>query len=164
MHEFFETHGNRLFYGYVILAAIFIAWIDTEFNAPYSMAFRYLTLPVTLIVYLITFLGMKSWVEENSRLMVIAWPAIVSLSILLLSGPYLAFANTLIGEQKPVHIEATIIDLHRHGDTYSAEMLNESDTLRLHITKKEYNELKAGDSYTREMHEGGLGFMYTKRW
>lgn len=104
----------------------------------------------------------------------LVWPLIFAVILLLGSGGYVSLANTLIGEQVAEVVEGRIIEKSLIGksrgrrgspildiETRRVVLL---DTIRIPVTRREYDELNVGDFYSRTMIRGGLGILYEKRW
>ncbi len=168
MAAFLKRFGTYFFFVYVFLSVYGMFWIKTEFNVPFHLAFKYLSLPIFACCYLVAFLFMPNWRRGRSKTALLIAPGIVGGLLLVFSAGYVIYANMIFGEQKTVIIRGTISGKSTTGSRFTEYVLGirqqNGEILRLSIPKKEFERVGIGDEYSREMTRGGLGLLYSRRW
>jgi len=152
-------------------AAYSMLSIRTEFNLPFDLAFKYLTVPFLAASVLFVLkrpeLFFKSRDLEKWRQLLFA--IMLGGFLTLISGPYVALANALLPPQRTIIVEGHIIEKFlagKHGES-SVIVLDTKNAYgkpyRFELSRKAYERTQIGDRYRNLLRQGGLGFVYKWR-
>ena len=153
-------------YGFGAMYSMFS--IATEFNLPFTLAFKYLTIPLLITSFIFVF-KMSNLFFKNREIR--KWKQILLSFVLcgimtLLSGPYISLANALLQPQEKIIIEGHITDKFLTGKHQESAVvvLDKNNSLgepyKFYASKNLYKQIKIGDDYRKELTRGGLGFVY----
>lgn len=163
--KFLIKHGTHIFLAYMLIALVPIIMFQIELDKPFILGFKYLSLPVTLIVFSIYWFALPNWKKENNLFLGLLMSGLISLLIVLMSGSYLMGINAWIGKQRPYEISGKIIELEaRDGSKYNSYFVTlenkDGSIKKLDVSENLYSNLTVGDNYTDVWKLGSLGLIY----
>lgn len=153
----------------MITGVVPIFFYDTEFNEPYYVAFKYVSLPVLASSYFIALSFMPDWKKKSGVEIRILIPFLPAAFVILFLGGQLMAINALIGAQEEVMIGGKIVDMSinrgRSLVTYKVKVMDAHTTRirKLEISIDEYKSYKVGDTYQQTWLKGSLGFIYRNK-
>lgn len=160
--------GNIFFLYIGIPSLFFIVTIETEFNASFFFAFKYLSLPISVIII---FLGAKYqhiiFYESNGRLFRSMMAFLAIPIAILMSVGYVSFFNAIIPPQETVCYKGIIKEKFISGasrKSYVIALDIDDDERKFSVSEEEYNKIKLGQFYKIKMKKGGLGIVYKTNW
>ena len=163
MEKFIDKYGEKLFWALMLTGIAPLFFYDTEFNVPYILAFKYASIPVLIISYVISIHYMPNWSLKTGPVMKLIMPLLVSGLVVLFMGGHVIAVNALVGTQYERHITGEIIDMNTSGGrttTHTATVvdINTQEQKTLEISTREFKTYRIGDTYQKLWYEGSLGF------
>ena len=158
--------GDPLFFVFMIGAIIPIFIFESEFNEPYNLAFKYLSLPILILTFLLSKLLLPKWRSEVGPFKANGFTLLSALLFILLSGGYVIAFNALIGKQTPIMIEGSVTNKSKTIGSKSTSYQisindkNSGKEIKVESTEKEYKNTEVGDTYSKKWVVGSLGLIY----
>lgn len=156
--------GDNIFLAYMLLALAPIFMFQIEFNKPFLLGFKYLSLPTAIIVFSVYWFAIPNWKRENSLFKGLLMSTITTLLVVLMSGAYLIGINAWIGPQEPYEISGNITHLEVSKGTkstsYHVTIDNDGVSKKLDVSFDLYSSLKVGEYYKDIWQKGSLGLIY----
>jgi hypothetical protein len=146
-------------------------WIQTEFNAGYIWAAKFLSLPWAVLIAATAWAWRKHLVAEHRP----RWGRIVEimswyLMIILASGGYVAALNAWLPPQRNVQLAGTVLRIGRTGDGTANDVgirrvldvrLDDGErVVRVPAGEDADARFKIGDRVQLNMRQGSLGIYY----
>jgi hypothetical protein len=164
---FINQYGLTILLVYIGLTIIPLLLINTEHDAQFIFAFKYLFIPILIISYL--FIGiLEEWRSNASMYSLIFLPLITALIITVFSCGYISAIN-IIG-YKYVAFNGKVIkkDILHGTDhtTYRLEIYELKSKIKkqLDVSIEEYHNYNQGDLYTGKWKLGLLGIPFKMIW
>ena len=163
-----DAKTTIVFIAFALGSLVPLLAMETEFNAPFYLAFTYLTWPIVILTFVVIF-KKPHWFFKKGELK--AWKqvlAAVAMSALLtlFSASYLSLVNAFLPPQKRIVIEGTIVRKFKTGKNQSKRVVV-LDTVnptgkpyRFHVAMADYDRLSVGAPYKKTFTRGGLGIIY----
>lgn len=166
----FFTHHPRLLL--LVLLAITIwpfFFVRSEFNAPFLIAFKYLSAPIIASCLLIGWLIRKKLMAacKGHPWLWIGFIGFPFLMILWSAGPVLQ-ANVLLPPQKEIQLEGIVVHktttrgLRTSG--YIVDVRTQTGIKRIEVSRQAYSAIQEGSHFRQQRWFGPLGFSYVWRY
>ncbi len=163
-----STVVTMLLFAYMLGALYPILRIKTEFNVPYNLAFKYLTIPLVIASFIFVFKNPRLFIEQGE---IKTWKlTLFSFMfgglITLFSGPYIALINAVTPAQENVAIDGQVTDKFLTGKYHDSPVVvldvkdSFSEPYKFEINRRIYDNIRIGEKYKTVMRRGGLGFVY----
>ena len=153
----------------LLLCVYPLLWVRTEHNAPFPIAFRWMSLPCLAAAYGIVRTGLPRLRELPSRRAATALAAVpLAFLLTLLSAGPVIYANMIVPPQERVRVEGVVAEKHQVGSRYPTWVLSLETTggkvVKIPVSSPLWHAIRVGDGYLEDMTRGGLGFLYRRRW
>jgi hypothetical protein len=127
-------------------------------------AFSIFFVPMTVVFLLLAF-SLPREPLLQWRIFRVACALISAAIITYVSMGYFDFVNVLTGSKQPVLVSGTITKMKAESGRWAGKLHNITvrygdRDIMLTVTPKEFDQLKIGEVYSREMKLGGLGYYY----
>lgn len=166
-----DTKLTLFFFAYMGGALYSILSITTEFNQPFILGFKYLSLPMFILSAFIVFKWPHAFIRRGGPLK--TWKlALFSLLfgglLTLFSGPYLSLANAVMPPQEKVIVQGRVTGKFKTGKYQRSRVVTldtENDfgrPYKFYVSHNYFDRVRIGDIYKTTVNKGGLGFVY--RW
>jgi|WetSurMetagenome_2_1015567.scaffolds.fasta_scaffold96983_2 hypothetical protein len=164
-----DKRNALIFTVYIGISAFFLIGIETEFNAPFFFTFKYLALPIFIIVGAISIKYPYIFCYKSDGVLFcsIAILFIMPMVIIIGSMGYVSFFNVILPPQETVYYKGIIKEKFISGasrKSYVIALDIDDDERRFSVSEEEYNKLKLGQFYKIKMKKGGLGIVYKINW
>ncbi len=169
MNFFLVKYGSALFIILALGSILEPVFVDTPFNAPFSLAFRYLSFPIFAIVAGYTFLNRRELIAlTGSRAKVYATAILLIPLLILCSGGWISLLNAACRDGQPITYEGPIQRKFEtagrvHG--WHIEILDQARgvSMTFDVAREDYAAHRVGDHYSRAMRTGCLQIPYAFR-
>ena len=159
--------GEKLFLAFMLIAIIPIYIFEVAFNEPYIFAFKYLTIPIFIVVYYIFWFKMPLWRSRNSILKGVFFSFLFASLAVLMSGGYVIGFNAWAGSQESIEISGAVTNLGiskgKNSTSYVVTLNDQGLERKLEVNYTVYADLKIGEVYTDHWHKGSLGLIYRRK-
>ncbi|MEP2652382.1 MAG: hypothetical protein ABJH06_10355 [Paraglaciecola sp.] len=168
MERIVRKYGDNLFFVYMIVGIIPVLIYETEFNTPFHLAFKYLSIPILSVCLYVYFFKIPNWKRNTGKIKGLCWTLMIAAMLILLSGGYILGVNSLIGTQTPTEVNGEIVKLEKNtsskgGTSYIVSIKDNSNKLtKLLVSKDDFIGLKKGQLYQDTWFTGSLGLLYKK--
>jgi len=158
---FISRHGTTLFLSCmaVCLAPVFL--IASEFNAPFIIAFKYLSVPIVLVSFYVGLNCREAFLALGTPRRVF-WLCLVisTLMAILFSGGLVLGANALLPPQTEVVLEGTVTSKTTGKYDYHLHLQGTNGVTAIEVSRGEYEAARMGSTYRGTRRIGPFGFSY----
>lgn len=124
-----DKWSSRIFVGYIVIGLLPLPFIDTEFNAEFVFALKYLTIPFIVVWYLLGGTLFRNMFKGLKTALRVFAPAVLGFVFALGSGGYVSVVNVVAGPQTSVTVRGRVIDRGvigsaKSGDSYYLDIEN----------------------------------------
>ena len=143
-------------------------WYHVDSAALSSLVFRYLALPVTIVVVLLCARFLPGWGDPSERFTSLLLTLLFAGTAIVLSGAYVVGLNAWLGQQQPVELSGEITDMRvAHGRVSTSWYVTFRDnatgqTYTLDVGESSFIGLERGDFYSEQWTRGSLGLLYRR--
>ncbi len=161
-------HPAKFFFGYMAVAVWPIFAISCEHNAEYSIAFKYLSAPITLLCWGFG-LKYRSEFMHHLKRPYEFWLSFctVPLVVALFSAGLVSQVNAFFPPQRWYNIDGRVVKKFESGGrskSYVLDVRNGDHIRQIPVSPTEYAHTEVGDRYRRTRMMGPLGFTYAWKW
>jgi hypothetical protein len=158
-------HGTALFMTFMLAAVVPLLAYQTEFNAPFDLAFKTLTVPIVALCFYVYRFHMPQFRAESSTLKGVMLTALFAALIVLMSGSYVLLANAWGPGQREILLEGRITELYvhrgRHTTSYLVTLVvADGSSTQVEVQEDEFARLRVGGRYSQPWTVGALGILY----
>lgn len=160
-----------VFFPYLFLSILGVWLIDAEMS-PKSDKMMGLSVPIFFLPWFVIILSIQAHtppVYPSIQRRVFRFISAIVITVFAAGGGfgYINIANALTGSSTAVAVSGPIIEMKRYSAGWSGPrriitIHFENRDIKLSLKLEEYNQIKIGDIYSRQMKLGGLGYYY--RW
>lgn len=164
--RFIAAHSRACLFSFLGISSWPLFLIETEFNAPFAFAFRYLTIPIAIGCWLIGTRYQDDFMRGfRSRGAYRVTLALFIALIVLLCGGIVSGANALLPPQSEFVLEGTIVGRFLSGKRSESSYLEveTSDGIKkIEVARRDYDIAQPGMRFRQMRRSGPFGFSY--RW
>ena len=165
MEQLLRKYGGYLFLAYALGSLVPLLAYDTESNAPFVWAFKYLSVVITGLCFYAFIFKMPSYQLRVGAIRGSLFTLMVSALLVLMSGGYVILANALGPSQREILIQGRISSLSvssgRRSKSYQVSIAEANGRhITFEITRTEYDQLAIGQPYSQYWKVGSLGILY----
>ena len=169
--EFYlKKYGDWLFIIFAVVAIVPNYLYDTVLNAPYIWAFKYLSIPITVITFYIYFNKLPKFRREAGKFKGVAWTSLVAALLILMSGGYVLAFNAQIGSQEAVQLSGKVVELDTYKSTKGGmsyyvyvSFPNSEEPTKFDVSKSHFNTFEVGAEFQEVWFLGSLDILYRRR-
>ncbi len=169
VNSFLIKYGNALFIAIAIGSGAGIIFVETPFNAPFTLAFRQLTIPIFVIIAGYTLLNHRELIAlTRSRTKVCATALMLFPLLVLFSGGWISLLNAACGNGGLLTYDGPVQRKFETGGRtrgWHIEILDTSQGMPItfNVSPKVYAAISVGERYHRSMQKGCFGIPYQIR-
>ena len=160
-----KRFGTAFFFGLMLVGVTPLFLIESEFNAPFVFALKYLSIPI--VVIFLSFGLIYRDVFQSDEKKGAYWFGLIAHPLLatLWSGGFVLLANATFPPQRNVVIDGVVQRKEIAGGRYKSHVVDVATSAglkRIEINPYDYERLNVGAEYHSKWKIGPLGFAY--RW
>lgn len=159
-----QQWGGRLLLGYVLIGLVPMFIYETELDASFILAIKYLSAPIVILSGYIYLFKMPSYRSETSRVVGIFVTLTLAALLTLMSGSYLLIINAFGPSQSELTVQGNVTKKEtsgRNSTRYKVTVTEMSGRqITLDISLREYDQLVMGQTYSQTWKRGSLGLLY----
>jgi hypothetical protein len=154
------------FFSYAIIGLILISFYDFEYNEPFKLAAKWMSLPFAAICFYVLKFEYK---EKKIPIGGIFYGVFCFCVLVGYSGGYLALINSNFGIQEKVVLSGKVTDKrftegggrYNTGPKYYVKLTLEDGSLfEFEVSNYEFNNYDIGQTYNDQWRSGLLGLLY----
>jgi len=158
---FITRHGTTLFLSCMAVCMAPVFLIASEFNAPFIIAFKYLSVPIVLVSFYVGLNCREAFLALGTPRRVF-WLCLVisTLTAILFSGGLVLGANAVLPPQTEVVLEGTVTSKTTGKYDYYLHLQGTNGVTAIEVSRGEYEAARMGSTYRGTRRMGPFGFSY----
>lgn len=149
---------------FLVSAGVPMFMFETEFNEPFIISIKYLTAPLIIIIFFVSYFLMPNWQREAGRAKAFALTFMASILFPLFSMGHVIGVNAWLGHQSKVNISGFIVDREKSSGSkttsYYLTITNDDLEKKLSVSSETYAKYIGSDFYSEDWRRGSLGLIY----